>query len=1108
MSDAGKAVFLSYASQDAEAARRICDALRASGVEVWFDADGGLEHGDEWDVKIRKQIKECVLFIPIISANTQARHEGYFRLEWDLAAERARTIASGVPFILPVVIDDTREPAALVPDRFRTVQWMRLAGGVVTAQAQQRLLKLWSHRTGALQHEAAREGMSDALLATGARSSETRNPTPGNRVWIAAAVVALLAGAGWWAVQSRDKPGASKPPATAPASPEAEARQLTAPIWELFANPDRTRALLNAADDMGRRATKLAPNEADAWAAWAVVDAWMLFYNFENSMQARDAARTKITKALQLAPRSFEARLAQATSMLFAGGDTSVSAFAPQAEALAGELLKERPAEPRALYVLQHAKAAMRKIDEHRAVWRELVRNPRFAAEAWNGLGWSFLSYQPDYAAAEDAADQAVALKPCFASLALKTNLALWWRGDPDAAQRAWQKLSLTSLQDDWAFSEGCFLHYARRDAEAMLRLAGSFPREWLQSHFFDGPVAYFSGLAHHLAGRKDSARLQWETGLKLVEARLASAPASANLLHLKGTLQSLLGERGEAAKTIRLARQNDLRNEIRSGSIPELLSPAFDPAVAGDWDGAFPALEEGMKKGAVTWAMLRLHPVLDPVREDPRFKALLARAATDPRLSPAAAQRSGVIPPADAFSPGKSVAVLAFENLSGDKDNEYFSDGISEELLNVLAKVPGLRVAARTSAFYFKGKNATAQEIGQKLGVAHLVDGSVSKAGTKVRIRARLSKAETGEQLWSERYEEELKDIFALQDKIAREIAGKLQASLGGSSPLARTINPEAFQLYLLGRHHFNKGSEAGWTKAREVFLQALKLEPNYALAYCGLADAYGWLGGFVLPGIDAWAKEREYAEKALALEPNLGDAHLSLSLALGAVCDWAGYEREIKRALELNPNLALAFDQYALLLTMLGRFDEAVAMEKRAIALDPLSSLISADFGSALYQARRYGDAIEQLRKVEELDPNYSQAHFFRAWAEFWNGDSGAAIARFERALSLDEQPWFFGGLGYASAASGNRASAEQILRKLDEMAKKRYVSPWPRADIYLALGEKEKAYEWLEKCYEQQDPACWYFRIYRPYDPIRSEPRFQALLKKTGLHDEQLK
>ena len=276
MSESGKAVFLSYASQDAEAAKRIADALRTAGVEVWFDAEGGLEHGDEWDAKIRRQIKECVLFLPIISTNTQAREEGYFRIEWELAAQRALGIASGVAFILPVVIDGTKEPDALVPDRFRTVQWTRLPGGRVPPDVLQRFLKLWSHRTGVLKHRSEEQGAGSPSTGSGAGDREllTTNQEPithnrGQRPrWLApvfgglvVAVIALLVARPWQTSDSSfHAPGSS----LGASAPKSEARQLTAKVWEQLNKPELARAQLETADGFGRRATELDPNDVDA----------------------------------------------------------------------------------------------------------------------------------------------------------------------------------------------------------------------------------------------------------------------------------------------------------------------------------------------------------------------------------------------------------------------------------------------------------------------------------------------------------------------------------------------------------------------------------------------------------------------------------------------------------------------------------------------------------------------------------------------------------------------------------------------------------------------------------------------------------------------------
>ena len=332
------------------------------------------------------------------------------------------------------------------------------------------------------------------------------------------------------------------------------------------------------------------------------------------------------------------------------------------------------------------------------------------------------------------------------------------------------------------------------------------------------------------------------------------------------------------------------------------------------------------------------------------------------------------------------------------------------------------------------------------------------------------------------------------------------LQVKLGieAARALAKTPtgNPEAHRLYLLGRYHFGKVTEASWTNAVQYFTQALQQDPTYALAFCGLADLHAWLGGSVLSGKEAWAKQKKLAQKALALDPNLGDAHFSLGLALADAFDWKGGEQEMKRALELNPRLALAYDQLAWLQSMLGRFDEAIRNSQKAIELDPLSLMFNSNLSRLLRSARRYDEAMAQARKTLELDPNFSSAHFQLGWCFDFTGDTTGAIAAFQMAKALDPRPYFDAALAYAYARAGDRAKAEQMLRDWDDLAKQRYISPGLRVLLHLGLGEKDEALDWLEKCYEEQDAYCWSLKVFQIFDPLRTEPRFQALLKKVGL------
>jgi len=452
-----------------------------------------------------------------------------------------------------------------------------------------------------------------------------------------------------------------------------------------------------------------------------------------------------------------------------------------------------------------------------------------------------------------------------------------------------------------------------------------------------------------------------------------------------------------------------------------------------------------------------------------------------------------------------KSVAVLPFVNLSADKGDEYLSDGMTEELINALAKVPGLRVPGRTSCFAFKGKSEADifRKVGDQLHVNTVLEGSVRKAGDKLRVTAQLINVSDGYHLWSKNYDGDVKDIFNFQSNVAEQVVQALQVHLGAEAARALskkpTENPEAHRLYLLGRYEFGKYSETGWTSSIRYYEQALKLDPKYALAYCGLADTYAYMGGVVMPSKEAVVKEKQFAQRALQLEPHLAEAHLSLAAALAGAFDWRNAEVEFDRAIELNPNLAWAYEIYAWYLGGLGRLDEAIAKDKKAIELDPLNSFFQAALAYFLYHARRYDDAIVQIKRTLELDPTSTLAHHLLGCCLLWKGDAAGAIAEFERSKIMVAGAWYQGLLGYAHATSGDRPKTEQILRELEQIAKRQYVSSTAFADIHLGLGEKEKALDWLEKAYQDQESACWYLKVDPIYDRVRDEPRFEALVQK---------
>ena len=697
MSDSSKAVFLSYASQDAEAARRICDALRAAGVEVWFD-QSELRGGDAWDAKIRRQIKECALFVPIISANTQARAEGYFRLEWKLAVDRSHLMADDQPFLFPVAIDDTPDATARVPDKFRDVQWTRL------------------------------------------RLDET--------------------------------PG-----------------------------------------ELASRVAKLLGGEADV-------------------------GRGRLT------PPSG-----------YAAGNGGVGAPA------------------------RHRKA-----------------RPNWLRFAWAGVGIVFaLVY---------------ALRPM------------------------WQPAS-------------------RREAKA--------------------PVI---------------------------------APPAAP------------------------------RTESQSPTVPP---PTADPTHA-----------------------------------------------------------------AETVLGDKSVAVLAFANLSDDKANEYFSDGISEELLNVLAKIPDLKVSARTSAFYFKGKEVPVPEIARQLGVAYIVEGSVRKQGTKVRITAQLIKAADGFHVWSDTFTRDLKDIFAVQDEIAGLIAKNLSLRLGVDRPVSgRATVPEAFELYLMGRMAWNLRTQEGYARAEKYLAQAIDLDPGFARAHSALADVwsiagyenergggtYGWRNSPTVAKITA------KAEQALALDPQSAEAYTSRALALEFGWKWDEAERAYQRAIELNPNYATARHWFGMLLWVQGKIDEALWQLKQAAESDPLSHRILDTYARMLNQAGRPGEALAVADRALALQPMAVQAATQKAHALVLLGRANEAVALVEKILALEVNTGQRTDALLILQLAGAEATVRRIIGSTEDLPSSQF-----KFASLIAFGRLDEALVELRPA-DLHENQLINMALLQFYDPVRDDPRFLHALSEVG-------
>jgi serine/threonine-protein kinase len=460
-------------------------------------------------------------------------------------------------------------------------------------------------------------------------------------------------------------------------------------------------------------------------------------------------------------------------------------------------------------------------------------------------------------------------------------------------------------------------------------------------------------------------------------------------------------------------------------------------------------------------------------------------------------------------MKPGPSIAVLPFVNMSADAENEYFCDGMVEELIDALTKVAGLWVASRSSAFQFKGEAHDIRKVGEQLNVSHVLEGSVRKAGTRLRITAQLIKADDGYHLWSEKYDRELEDIFAIQEEITGKIVQQLKIKLAGEPGAPRvklyTQNIDAYTLYLKGRFYWNQRTEEGIKKGIEHFQQAIDTDSNYAVAYAGVADCYNIL---VITGADppqeCWQKAKSAATKALEIDDELAEAHASLALVrMYYEWDWLEAEREFKRAIGLNPNYPTAHQWYAEYLAAMSRPDEAVAEIKRAQELDPLSVMVVTAVGIIFYYARQYDQAIGPLRKAIEMNPNFPPAHRVLGWVCEQQGLSEETIAAFQNAVTTSgRNVSMLADLGRADGLSGEKGEAQKGLDELKSLAQHRYVSPYELALIYTGMGERDQALEKLEEACQEHYWSVAYLNVHPVWDGLRSDPRFTELVKKMGL------
>jgi TolB-like protein/DNA-binding winged helix-turn-helix (wHTH) protein len=451
-------------------------------------------------------------------------------------------------------------------------------------------------------------------------------------------------------------------------------------------------------------------------------------------------------------------------------------------------------------------------------------------------------------------------------------------------------------------------------------------------------------------------------------------------------------------------------------------------------------------------------------------------------------------------------LAVLPFQNFSGDASQDYFSDGLTEEMITQLGELNGnqLSVIARTSSMAYKNTTKDVGQIGRELGVDYVLESSVRRDGDQVRITVQLVRVKNQVHVWASSYDREVTHSIAVQEEVAREVAQQIKVNLGRTEAVQGPLNPVANDAYLKGRYYLNQFTESGFSQAASYFNQALAADPKFAAAYAGLSESYTFLIiTNAIPPQEGWPKVRDAAQKAVELDSALSDGHLNLAHFRMHMWDWKDAEADFQRAIALNPSSEKAHRWYAAYLCSLGRHQECVKEITQSRGLDPLSSITNAEVVRELYYGRQYEEAVEEGRKAELVDPEFPRTHFWLGRVYTQLGKNSEALAEAERAGPPDSIVRVT-EMAYASARAGKTVQARALVRDLQERSKRGYVPAYDLAVIHLALGENETALQWLQKAYDEHDWALVVLAVEPRLDPLRSDPRFQVLMRKVGLQE----
>ncbi len=512
--------------------------------------------------------------------------------------------------------------------------------------------------------------------------------------------------------------------------------------------------------------------------------------------------------------------------------------------------------------------------------------------------------------------------------------------------------------------------------------------------------------------------------------------------------------------------------------------------------------------------AIARIREVLGDSADTPRFIETLPRRGYRfmkpvEGVATAPGDANQNVQPSD-IQGIRSLAVLPLDDHSGESGHEYFADGMTEALITSLAKIQALRVISRTSAMQYKGAKKSLPQIARELNVEAIIEGSILRSGSRIRIAAQLIHAATDQHLWAESYERDFCDILSLQSEIARQVAHEVRITLTPQEQArlerSRPVNPEAHEQYLMGRHHWNKRTELSVKKALAHFQRAIDIDPTNAQGYAGLADSYNILGYYrVLAPKDAYPKGKAAAQRALTLDETLAEPHASLGVVKRDYeWDWAGAVDEFQLAIELNPGYAEAYHWRSTLYGMLGQIEKALQEKARALSLDPLSVVIRTDVARLYYFRRDYDKALEKYRLALDMDANFASAHVWMAQVYEQKGGFEAAISELEAGCRLDgESAYALSRLAHGYASSGKTADAHKVLNQLKEISAQRYVSPYDLAVVHIALQQNEKAFSWMEKALEDRSIGLGYLRVEPELDSLRPDARFDELIRRVGLN-----